>query len=138
MTFELHDFIDDQNFDQFIDLIQGETKNPFLVLFVESLVDVCDDSSTAPGQMIICLISMLQEWRYLILIILFLTLSGLNIGGDVKEGDHRDDQEQRQLMQVERNQRVIIDQELWSRSRRGEGKMKEKLYQLCAPDPSIT
>ncbi|KAK9185842.1 hypothetical protein WN943_026201 [Citrus x changshan-huyou] len=80
MTFELHDFIDDQNFDQFIDLIQGETKNPFLVLFVESLVDVCDDR--------------------------------LNIGGDVKEGDHRDDQEQRQLMQVERNQRVIIDQEL--------------------------
>lgn len=31
MTFELHDFIDDQNFDQFIDLIQDETKTPFLV-----------------------------------------------------------------------------------------------------------
>ena len=29
--FELHDFIDDQNFDQFIDLIQEETKTPFLV-----------------------------------------------------------------------------------------------------------
>lgn len=26
MTFELHDFIDDQNFDQFIDLIQGENE----------------------------------------------------------------------------------------------------------------
>ncbi|KAL9416319.1 hypothetical protein AB3S75_039502 [Citrus x aurantiifolia] len=141
--FELHDFIDDPNIDQFIDLIQGENEIPepsFGCKFVsECLVDnqigsVGEDMFGFNGAG-----TLASDLAF----VHNSSLSGLNgdANGGVQEEDNDGDDSSGRARntttkctkkpKVDRSRTLISE-------RRRRGKMKEKLYALRALVPNIT
>ncbi|KDO60281.1 hypothetical protein CISIN_1g042465mg [Citrus sinensis] len=149
--FELHEFIDDQNFDQFIDLIRGENEDPFATFDCRVISGCCDDSSTTPDSHLFDLSAAesTEVTDHNNFVLNSSTLSSLKIGGDVKEGDHYDEDNDGNDASGAARTTTIIDasskkpkgdhrsRTLISEQKR-RGKMKEKLYQLRALVPNIT
>lgn len=141
--FELHDFIEDPNIDQFIDLIQGENEIPepsFGCKFIsECLVDnqirsVGEDMFGFNGAG-----TLASDLAF----VHNSSLSGLN--GDANEGVQEEDNDgddssgraRTTTTKCTKKPKVDRSRTLISERRR-RGKMKEKLYALRALVPNIT
>ena len=145
-NFQLHDFIDDPNFDQFIDLIRGENED-VVAGFDYDLINGCfvdKQISSTPGDAFgfDATSAMVPDPNYI-----FDALSSFD-GEIMKNGeeDNNDEEENSsgatttttsttatatKKAKVDRSRTLIIEQ-------RRRGRMKEKLYALRSLVPNIT
>lgn len=144
--FELHDFIDDPNFDQFIDLIRGENQDP-VAGFDCDLINGCfadnqQFGSTTPQEDMFDYVesTMVSDLTSVI----NTSLSSLNEGVMNKGGDQEEEEDEdndgddssgttrsTRKTKPDRSKTLISE-------RRRRGRMKEKLYALRSLVPNIT
>lgn len=142
--FELHDFIDGPNFDQFIDLIRGENEGPLANFGCDDLINGCFiDNQFAP----IPNVNPDQRTFGIDTTILadpsplHMTIPDYNVDIMVEEDDNNDHGEDSSAVtnttntgkkpKVDRSKTLISE-------RRRRGRMKEKLYALRSLVPNIT
>lgn len=135
--FELRDFIEDANFDQFIDLIRGENENP-VANFSCDLMNGCavdnnhfvNDSTTAED-----IFNFNDDTAMVSDLSSFVMNSATpSLNKDRKERDEAEDnigEETKRKTKADRSKTLISE-------RRRRGRMKEKLYALRALVPNIT
>ncbi|XWS71558.1 hypothetical protein CRYUN_Cryun03dG0148100 [Craigia yunnanensis] len=142
--FELHDFIDDPNFDQFIDLIRGENKEA-VAGFDYDLISGCfvdKQISSTPGDAFAfdATSTMVPDPNYI-----FNALPSFD-GEVMKDGEEDNDDEENSsgtttttTTTTTATKKVKVDRSrtLISEHRR-RGRMKEKLYALRSLVPNIT
>ncbi|KAJ7947886.1 FER-like iron deficiency-induced transcription factor [Quillaja saponaria] len=148
--FELHDFIEDPNFDQFIDLIRGENADPVNnfdcdMLFNAYLVPNQFVSTTPPPTNMFDSNGTVYDPNS---ILMMSTLSSFN--GEVKGGDDHEENDEEDssattyttTTTTNTNSTTKRPKDDRSRTlvseRRRRGRMKEKLYALRALVPNIT